>query len=139
VRELGPRHSGWPAAQELVKRWGRWGSYEGGCNAQHCLYEVELLDFAYSHSEMVGDRPYLWRLYEAIGGRPAPVRAYWDLEDGQVWTKGFGIYVEVPTQPQLPPSREAVGYALIAGFDSVWSFPNVRRGRRIMFIFLGVI
>ena len=125
IRALNLRQSDWSAAQELMRHWGRWGHYEGSCVEQHCFYEVELLDFAYRHSDLFGGRPWVWRLYLAIGGRPARVRADWEVEDGRVWGKGFEVFVEVP--PQSGQSLGShFGYTLIATANSVsrFSFPH---------------
>jgi hypothetical protein len=32
--------SSWSDAQALIQRWGRWGHYEGTCDADHCDYEI---------------------------------------------------------------------------------------------------
>jgi hypothetical protein len=34
----------WQDAQEMMKRWGAWGKYDGTCEAHHCSYDIELVD-----------------------------------------------------------------------------------------------
>jgi hypothetical protein len=101
-----------------MRRWGRWGHYEGLCTDQHCVYEVELPDFAYEYSNLFVNRPWAWHLYRSIGGRPARVNASWEVEDGIVSGKRCVVHVEVP-----PQAGQALGgnfgYTLIASAHSV--------------------
>jgi hypothetical protein len=40
LRGLQLERSSWSDAQALIQRWGRWGHYEGTCDADHCDYEI---------------------------------------------------------------------------------------------------
>jgi hypothetical protein len=41
IRGLQLERSSWNDAQALMQRWGRWGHYEGTCDADHCDYEIQ--------------------------------------------------------------------------------------------------
>ncbi|HTF65256.1 MAG TPA: hypothetical protein VK638_21495 [Edaphobacter sp.] len=40
LRGLQLERSSWSDAQALMQRWGRWGHYEGTCDADHCDYWI---------------------------------------------------------------------------------------------------
>jgi hypothetical protein len=40
LRALQLEKSSWNDAQALMRRWGRWGRYEGTCDADHCNYWI---------------------------------------------------------------------------------------------------
>ncbi len=40
LRGLQLERSSWSDAQALMQRWGRWGRYEGTCDADHCDYWI---------------------------------------------------------------------------------------------------
>jgi hypothetical protein len=40
LRGLQLERSSWSDAQALMQRWGRWGGYNGTCDADHCEYEI---------------------------------------------------------------------------------------------------
>ena len=40
IRGLQLERSSWSDAQALIQRWGRWGHYEGTCDADHCDYRI---------------------------------------------------------------------------------------------------
>jgi hypothetical protein len=40
LRGLQLERSSWSDAQALMQRWGRWGHYEGTCEADHCDYGI---------------------------------------------------------------------------------------------------
>lgn len=92
------------------------------CTEEHCHYEVLLQAFGYKHANLFMNRPHLWRLYQAVGGRPAEIRASWEVEAGRVWGKGFGVFVQVPPQPGQSLGGDE-GYALIGTSNSVSHFP----------------
>ena len=52
VRSLNVNHSRWPDAQQLIAKWGRWGTTAGDCNAEICIYRItqEALNNAARHS-----------------------------------------------------------------------------------------
>jgi len=118
ITALRLRQSDWQAAQKIRERWGSWGRYDGSCTSEHCYYEIELKDFGYRHANLFANRPWAWNLYQRIGGRPARIRADWEVDAGRVWAKGFGVHVEVP-----PAAGHDFGYTLIATSDSVSRFP----------------
>ncbi len=41
LRGLQLERSSWSDAQALMQRWGRWGHYEGTCDADHCDYGIQ--------------------------------------------------------------------------------------------------
>jgi hypothetical protein len=124
IRALNLRHSDWSMAQALMKRWGKWGHYEGSCTEQYCRYEVELEEFAYKHSNLFVNRPFAWSAYQAIGGKPAYVRAGWGVDEGRIWTKGFNVWVEVPPRRGRKPEDDRVEYTLIGSADSISHLPS---------------
>ena len=40
LRGLRLERSSWSDAQAMMQRWGRWGAYEGTCDANHCVYDI---------------------------------------------------------------------------------------------------
>jgi hypothetical protein len=40
LRGLQLERSSWSDAQALMQRWGRWGHYDGTCDADHCVYGI---------------------------------------------------------------------------------------------------
>jgi len=39
-----PAQPMWLDAQRLMKRWGKWGHYEGACTSEHCQYTIQVAD-----------------------------------------------------------------------------------------------
>jgi hypothetical protein len=44
MRELQSHKSTWDDAQKIMTRWGAWGSYEGSCTQEKCIYHIYLQD-----------------------------------------------------------------------------------------------
>ena len=123
IRAIGLRQTDWSTAQSLMKRWGKWGRYEGSCTEEHCVYRVELQDFSYLHLNLFGERPPVWMLYQKIGGRPSRVRAEWKVWEGRIVGKSFGVVVEVPSRSGQSPGNEEIGYSLWGSSQSISRFP----------------
>ena len=130
VRALNLRQSDWSAAQELMRRWGSWGHYEGACNEQHCLYQVALFDFELNHAHLFENHPWVGKTYQALGGRLAVVKAGWDVEESRIWGKGFTLLIEVlPRKAKTRKEHDLhydLGYWLMASAKSVSHFDTDR-------------
>src|ERR1700728_2771474 len=43
-QSIQPMQSNWTDAQHLMRRWGRWGHYDGACTATDCSYTIDVED-----------------------------------------------------------------------------------------------
>ena len=124
-RDLKLRTSTWSDAQNIFRRWGSWGHYDGTCTREACTYWIELSDdFSnfVQHRRLPG-----WKfmsVFEFLGGRPTLIRASLTVADGLVWEKSFLAVVSVP--PQRGPDKSFAGsrYNLIGGSGSVSRFSS---------------
>ncbi len=94
--------STWADAQELMRRWGAWGYYDGSCTAASCKYEIELASIA-SYSRHVPHAWLIWllrhdrlNLYQWFGGRVSVFHASFTVHDGTIWRESTWMGVSVP-------------------------------------------
>lgn len=119
IRTLDLRKTTFAEAQTVFRRWSSWGRYEGECKEESCAFEVTLQDFSYNHRSIFYDRPWLYRPYMFVGGRPAQVHAGISVRNGIVWAKSFYVTVEVP--PRGSPGWD-YEYGLIGDAQTVSRF-----------------
>jgi hypothetical protein len=50
IREIQMGKSTWADAQRLMHRWGKWGWYEGSCDAKSCDYVIAIRDASHAYS-----------------------------------------------------------------------------------------
>lgn len=83
--------SSWADAQQLMKRWGKWGYYEGSCTAQSCRYTIEMADLSFftPHTPRHAWIDWLllhdhFNLYYWLGGRGAAFKTSFTVQDGTI-------------------------------------------------------
>jgi hypothetical protein len=116
LQSLKLRHSTWPEAQRLITRWGRYGHYEGTCDASFCRYTISLQS-PESNLEGIALKHHPFAILVAppviisqlVGGRGALVKATFVVQDGVVLRKGAVFTYEV-----VPVSAPWSEYELIA-------------------------
>jgi len=120
IQQLELRKSTWSDASKLMNRWGAWGHYDGSCTAVRCKYQIEISDFR-------GRFPYtfsypLMVVSGWLGGRPFLIYASFEVREGIVWGKDFGVGIGVPPSWF---SRSDFGFTLLGGAKSVSRFSPV--------------
>ncbi|MDE1178309.1 MAG: hypothetical protein PW789_17175 [Edaphobacter sp.] len=112
------RQTKWPEAESLTHKWGKYGHYQGDCNASFCRYTITLrspmelvearfgraLDHVPTRQIVLG----LFRLSWFLGGRDADLSVTFTVQDSIVLRKS-AVFIY-----QVPPFRGFEGYALIA-------------------------
>lgn len=111
------RQSNWLEAERLISRWGKYGHYEGHCDASFCRYSIGLN----SPGMALGNAGF-WRylnnrfvratapfIFDYSGVRLATLRTTFVVQDSVVLRKSAVFIYEVP--PTLSGSS---GYSLIA-------------------------
>jgi hypothetical protein len=106
IRQIQMGKSTWADAQRLMNRWGKWGLYEGSCDARSCDYEIMLQDASHAfpvyfqtekslETRAKGHEYPDWqlRLYSLLGGRPAQIYAETKTRNGIIWTKSFDVMI----------------------------------------------
>lgn len=98
IKGLDLNRSSWSDAQILISRWGKWGHWEGACDATSCQYEIRLNDRLFDSPQFIyEDGLHLGaRLLDHVGLRSAAVSAEFHVSNGVVTTKGFGVDVALP-------------------------------------------
>jgi hypothetical protein len=117
VQALKLRQSNWLEAERLISRWGKYGHYEGHCDASFCRYIIELR----SPGMAVGNAGF-WRylnngfvrstapfIFDYSGGRLASLRTTFVVQDSVVLRKSAVFTYQVPST-----SSGSSGYSLIA-------------------------
>jgi len=115
----------WDEAQRLMRRWGRWGYYEGSCTAASCKYVIEL-DSVDRYTPRVPRRAWLdWllkydrlNLYQWFGGRMSAFRASFTVHDGTIWREETGMGVSVPRKKMRVFTADDFEWTLSVGADS---------------------
>jgi hypothetical protein len=105
VHQIRLYQSTWADAQQLMRRWGAWGHYEGSCTAESCTYEIRLANISYYNPRA---RRHAWldwllthdrlNLYSWFGGRGSAFHASFTVHDGTIWREFTGIGVTVPSR-----------------------------------------
>jgi hypothetical protein len=134
IRNLELGKSTWADAQRIMTRWGAWGFYEGSCTAMRCTYQVAIEDVSrampiYSepegalHAEARRCCASTTRLYRAIGGRSALVRARIEVIGGVVWGKNYELGFYLPNGGGPDNSY----YELATWANSVWRRSDLKK------------
>lgn len=106
IRQIQMGKSTWADAQRLMHRWGKWGWYEGSCDARSCNYEIVLEDASHAFPIYLRTEKgietrakrheypdWQFRLYALLGGRSSQVYAGFRLRNGIIWTKSFDVTI----------------------------------------------
>lgn len=85
----------WSDVQELMHRWGTWGSYTGTCSAKDCKYNIILTNIDYRPDSLQGWLVYhnAWTIMPFIGTRGVKVLASFTVHDGTIWRESMGVMV----------------------------------------------
>jgi len=101
VRSLEVERSGWADAQQVMRKWGQWGSYKGSCTSQACMYQINLVQ---TLPPVLGGYPgkgvnnWLPKLMGHLGLRGGAARAGFAIEQGVLTQMWFGEQVTLPVQ-----------------------------------------
>jgi len=132
VRSLNVNHSRWPDAQQLIAKWGRWGTTAGDCNAEICIYRitiVEVLPQSLTGYPDPGVKNWLPRIVNHLGLRNAAVRAGFSVQHGIVTSKWFAEQVSLPVSAwNFPPGQPRVVPNLALSSGEFAAFPEVTTG-----------
>jgi hypothetical protein len=133
--------STWADAQRIMTRWGKWGHYDGQCDASNCRYEIQISD---AFSVLLARIPAktedyfkvvrIVRTYDRLGGREANLRSSFIVQDGQIVRRGAYFVLSVPWVADEDSYPWNYGYALIANVVSVQRVLNwgdFRSGARL--------
>ena len=117
VQALKLRQSNWLEAERLISRWGKYGHYEGHCDACFCRYSIDLE----SPGMALGNAGF-WRhldnhfvrliapfIFDYSGGRLATLLTTIVVQDSVVLRKSAVFIYDVPST-----SSGSSGYSLIA-------------------------
>ena len=117
VQALKLRQSNWLEAERLISRWGKYGHYEGHCDASFCRYSIGLN----SPAMALGNAGF-WRhldnhfvrliapfIFDYSGGRLATLLTTIVVQDSVVLRKSAVFIYDVPST-----SSGSSGYSLIA-------------------------
>ncbi len=99
VRKLEVRKSDWADVQRLMTRWGKWGHYEGTCDASHCSYRVWLAHRFPERWYPVDGSPFREhgrRWLADLGVHPTYALAGFELRRDQVVAKGVSLIIDDP-------------------------------------------
>ncbi|WP_263383631.1 hypothetical protein [Granulicella arctica] len=113
------RHSTWPDAEGLIRRWGKYGSYQGDCTGSFCRYTIALQSpqagleirlFKHLHHRFVLAPVHIFfATCQHLGVRSATLRASMVVQDNVVVRKSAVFKYDVPDA--FSPGS---GYSLIA-------------------------
>jgi hypothetical protein len=98
IRSLQLENSTWSDAQKLMIRWGKWGHYDGSCDASRCDYAIRFTDWAgelpgFYHRQLLYPVVRLAMLFHA---HMPYVQAEFKVQDGLVSEVSFMVWTEVP-------------------------------------------
>lgn len=84
------RQSQFDTVRPLLRRWERFGEYEGDCSEKHCKFKVILQNGMFNLPD--------WLRHSAarLSGRAVRVIAGFEVIDGIVWAKYFDVEMEMP-------------------------------------------
>src|SRR3984885_11479862 len=117
IQALKLRQSNWLEAERLISRWGKYGHYEGHCDASFCRYSIGLN----SPGMALGNAGFLRHLdnrfvrstapfiFDYTGGRLATLLTTIVVQDSVVLRKSAVFIYDVPST-----SSGSSGYSLIA-------------------------
>ena len=102
MQQLRLYQSTWADAQRVMKRWGKWGHYEGSCSAESCKYNIEMADLSFYSPHAPRHALVEWlllhdhfNLYHWFGGRGAGFASSFTVRNGTIWRQSSAIAVEV--------------------------------------------
>jgi hypothetical protein len=90
IQSITLRQTQFDSIKPLLRRWERFGEYEGNCSEKHCKFKVTLLNGMFNLPDWLG------YLVARLGGRSARVIAGFEVIDGIVWAKYFDVDVQMP-------------------------------------------
>src|SRR5438445_8039946 len=104
IQALKLRKSNWLEAERIISRWGKYGHYEGHCDASFCRYSIDLESPAmtlgnagfwrYLNSRFVrSTAPFI---FDYSGGRLATLRTTFVVQDSVVLRKSAVFIYDVP-------------------------------------------
>jgi len=126
----------WAEAQELMRKWGAWGHWDGKCTAEDCEYAIVVGDGLWG---LRGDKGLGWfervlilpRGYGLFGGRLAGLRAGFTVHNGTIWRLSEKIVVDVP--PGLfSLGQPNMDYGLLVDVKSRQQLNRETHGDRIL-------
>jgi len=134
IRSIQMGKSSWADAQRVMYHWGKWGKWEGTCDAKHCDYQIVLEDAFRAHPTIYvsGDEfherspgrqccQWLRKPYMIFGGRFTEVYASFIMKNGVVWTKSFALSTDLYPDHQI--QYVSAGDDLVASAYAVTRFP----------------
>ena len=108
LRGLQLEKSSWSDAQALMQRWGRWGHYEGTCDADHCDYWIHFDSVGMTTGPIViSDRFFnIFRrsmeiTTKVLGAHLSDVQGGFHLQNNLVVGTWFSLVTDVPGGGQL--------------------------------------
>jgi hypothetical protein len=116
IQALKLRKSNWLEAERLIPRWGKYGHYEGHCDASFCRYSIVLESPGMTLGK-AGFWPHLNSHFVSLtgplifaysGGRLATLRTTFVVQDSVVLRKSAVFIYDVPS------TSASSGYSLIA-------------------------
>jgi hypothetical protein len=117
--------SSWADAQAIMRRWGKWGHYDGQCNEESCRYEINISDALNFWMAKVPESAWNYlhpvrivRTFERMGGRQGLLQCSFIVQDGRIVRKAVSFNLSVPTKPG-DDYPDNYGYELIANVVSV--------------------
>ena len=130
VDSLTVGQSTWQDFLRIQTKWGKWGSHDGACTADHCEYSINGRDWVAHLMWWEGEPEWLMHTLGAVftpvmwlsHARAPNIRVSVDVASGLVSTRGVQLRVDVPTGsgPKWDgdgpePEGYNSGYVLIAG------------------------
>lgn len=98
IKALNLNHSTWSDAQRMMDRWGKWGYWQGDCNAQHCEYTIDLDDLLPDAPTFVyvDGLHIVARVFDHLGLRSSWASARFTVVQNVVTNKSFRMSVALP-------------------------------------------
>ncbi len=105
-----PTRTRWADAQELMAKWGKWGNYDGTCNADECDYGVRMRDLYSGWIEKLPEKSqsriydsHLLEFLSRIGYRASVMSVRLQVLSGKVVRTYIAMAVDV--QDSGPPEH----------------------------------
>ena len=119
-KSLTLRQTKWPEAESLTRKWGKYGHYQGDCNASFCRYTIDLDSpeirmakrlphGAWENSSIVLAASRIFIPFSFLASRPATLSTTFVVQDAIVARKSTVFIYQVFSSGNLNG-----GYALIA-------------------------
>ena len=98
-----PTQTTWEDAQRLMRKWGKWGRYEGTCTASDCDYSIvvgdEYANLVNKLSEYRRERiweSHAWHGLQHLGYRRSTFQIHFQVQDGKIVRTKVMIDIDVP-------------------------------------------